>query len=137
MLGSVQPIIVANRAPLVLHAADPYRNTPERLVKGAGGLVTAMTSLAAATDAVWVALARDASDRTLAARGDPAELTTDDGSTVKVAFVEPTREAYDLYYNVISNPLLWFIQHYLWDLAREPVVDETIKQRVGRRLRQR
>ena len=88
-----------------------------------------MTSLAAATDAVWVALARDASDRTLAARGDPAELTTDDGSKVKVAFVEPTAWAYDLYYNVISNPLLWFIQHYLWDLAREPVVDETIKRR--------
>jgi len=128
MLGSVQPIIVANRAPLVLHQADPYRNTPERLVKGAGGLVTAMTSLAAATDAVWVALARDASDRTLAARGDPAELTTDDGTSVKVAFVEPTSQAYDLYYNVISNPLLWFIQHYLWNLSREPIVDETIKE---------
>jgi len=127
MLASVQPIIVANRAPLVLHAADPYRNTPERLVKGAGGLVTAMTSLAAATDAVWVALARDQSDRTLAAHGDPAELTTDDGTTIKVAFVEPSASVYDLYYNVISNPLLWFIQHYLWDLAREPVVDETIK----------
>jgi len=56
MLGSVQPIIVANRAPLVLHQADPYRNTPERLVKGAGGLVTAMTSLAAATDEELVAL---------------------------------------------------------------------------------
>ena len=126
ILGSVQPIIVANRAPLVLHAADPYRGTPERLVKGAGGLVTAMTSLASATDAVWVALARDAGDRLLASRGDPAELTTDDGTTIKVAFVEPTSEAYDLYYNVIANPLLWFIQHYLWDLAREPVVDETI-----------
>jgi len=126
ILGGVQPIIVANRAPLVLHAADPYRGTPERLVKGAGGLVTAMTSLASATDAVWVALARDSSDRVLAERGDPAELTTDDGTTVKVAFVQPTNEAYDLYYNVIANPLLWFIQHYLWDLAREPVVDETI-----------
>src|SRR5579872_3420481 len=126
MLKSVQPIIVANRAPLVLHAADPYRNTPERLVKGAGGLVTAMTSLASATDAVWVALARDSSDRMLAERGDPAELTTEDGTAIKVAFVEPTSEAYDLYYNVISNPLLWFIQHYLWDLAREPIVDESL-----------
>jgi trehalose 6-phosphate synthase len=126
ILGSVQPIIVANRAPLVLQQADPYRGTPQRLVKGAGGLVTAMTSLASATDAVWVALARDSSDRLLAERGDPAELTTDDGTSIKVAFVEPTGEAYDLYYNVISNPLLWFIQHYLWDLAREPVVDETI-----------
>jgi trehalose 6-phosphate synthase len=37
--------------------------------------------------------------------------------------VEPDANVYDLYYNTISNPLLWFIQHYLWDLAREPIVD--------------
>ena len=115
--------MVANRAPLALEPADLYRNTPERLVKGAGGLVTALSSLAAATRALWVAVARDDSDRALAARGDPAELETEDGATYRVSFVQPQPEAYDLYYNSISNPLLWFIQHYLWDLAREPVVD--------------
>jgi trehalose 6-phosphate synthase len=40
-----------------------------------------------------------------------------------MAFVDPGPEAYHLFYNVISNPLIWFIQHYLWDLAREPIVD--------------
>ena len=114
--------MVANRAPLALEQADFYRDTPERLVKGAGGLVTALSSLAASTDALWVAVARDDADRALAARGDPAELVTEDGTTYRVAFVEPTPEAYDLYYNTVSNPLLWFIQHYLWDLAREPIV---------------
>ncbi len=123
MLSRYQPIVVANRAPLALEQADVYRNTPERLVKGAGGLVTALSSLAASTDALWVAVARDESDRALAARGDPAELVTEDGTTYRVAFVEPGHEAYDLYYNTVSNPLLWFIQHYLWDLAREPIVD--------------
>jgi trehalose 6-phosphate synthase len=123
MLGEVRPIVVANRAPLALEQADVYRGTPERLVKGAGGLVTALSSLAAATDAPWVAVARDDSDRILAARGDPAELVTTDGTTYRVSFVEPPAHAYDLYYNTISNPLLWFIQHYLWDLAREPVID--------------
>ena len=109
-----------------MHAADPYRGTPERLAKGAGGLVTALSSLAAATDSVWVAIARDDADRALMARGDPAELVTDDGTQYRVAFVDPGREAFDLFYSVISNPLLWFIQHYLWDLAREPIVDEGI-----------
>ena len=123
LLGRFQPIVVANRAPLALVPADPYRGTPERLVKGAGGLVTALSSLAASTHAVWVAVARDETDRTLAARGDPAELVTEDGTSYRVSFVEPEADAYDLYYNSISNPLLWFIQHYLWDLAREPVVD--------------
>ncbi|GAC1580295.1 MAG: glycosyltransferase family 20 protein [Candidatus Dormibacteria bacterium] len=123
MLGNVQPIVVANRAPLALEPADIYRNTPERLVKGAGGLVTALSTLAASTRALWVAVARDDSDRALAARGDPADLETEDGTTYRVSFVQPEPEAYDLYYNSISNPLLWFIQHYLWDLAREPIVD--------------
>ena len=123
VLGDVQPIVVANRAPLELHPADPYRGTPEQLVKGAGGLVTALSTLAASTGALWVAVARHDADRSLAGRGDPAELVTDDGTAFRVAFVEPDRDAYDLYYNSVSNPLLWFIQHYLWDLAREPVVD--------------
>ncbi|HSP64680.1 MAG TPA: trehalose-6-phosphate synthase, partial [Candidatus Deferrimicrobium sp.] len=65
----------------------------------------------------------DVSDRALAARGDPAELITDDGTSYRVSFVEPEPQAYDLYYSTVSNPLLWFIQHYLWDLAREPIVD--------------
>ncbi|TMC51048.1 MAG: trehalose-6-phosphate synthase [Chloroflexi bacterium] len=126
LLHQVQPIIVANRAPLTLQRADPIRGTPERLVRGTGGLVTALSSLAAATDAVWVAATRTDDDRELAARSDPAlpaVLETEDGTRYRVAFIEPDPEAYDLYYNQISNPLLWFIQHYLWDLGREPVLD--------------
>ena len=33
-----------------------------------------------------------------------------------------------MYYSVIANPVLWFIQHYLWDLGNEPVIDERIHQ---------
>ena len=29
-------------------------------------------------------------------------------------------EAYDRFYNVVANPMLWFIQHYLWDLSQRP-----------------
>ena len=128
LLRAVRPIVVANRAPLALQPADPYRGVPEQLVKGVGGLVTGLSSLAAATDATWVAVARDQSDRVLAQRGDPATLVTEDGTEFRVAFVDPDPYAYDLYYNVISNPLLWFIQHYLWDLAREPIVDSSIQR---------
>jgi trehalose 6-phosphate synthase len=126
LLRHVQPIIVANRAPLTLERADPFHDTPERLTKGAGGLVTAMSALAAATGATWVAAARTEEDRMLASQalpGEPVTLTTDDCNTYRVAYIEPDADSYDLYYNHISNPLLWFIQHYLWDLSREPVVD--------------
>ncbi len=144
LLHALHPIVVANRAPLSLQPADPYRGTAEQLVKGPGGLVTGLSSLAAATDATWVAVVRDQSDRMLAERGDPASLTTADGTEFRVSFVEADAMEYDLYYNVISNPLLWFIQHYLWDLAREPVVDASVHRawtdgyvRVNRKIAER
>ena len=34
--------------------------------------------------------------------------------------VESDPEAYDRFYNTIANPILWFIQHYLWDLSNAP-----------------
>jgi len=127
LLRRVQPIIVANRAPLTLQRADPFRGTPEALRRGSGGVVTALSALATATQATWVAAARTEEDRLLAQRaGDGIlELTTDDGTCFRVAFVETDADAYDLYYNTISNPTLWFIQHYLWDLSREPVLDSS------------
>jgi trehalose 6-phosphate synthase len=38
----------------------------------------------------------------------------------RVRLVESDPEAYDRFYNVVANPLLWFIQHYLWDLSNAP-----------------
>ena len=31
-------------------------------------------------------------------------------------------DAYDRFYNIFANPMLWFIQHYLWDLSNAPDV---------------
>ncbi len=125
LLSSCSPIIVANRAPLTLEEADPILGTPERLVKGSGGLVSAMSTLAQATKAIWVAAARDGADEALAARADENGHVAleDSGASYAISFVHPSKEAYHLYYNRISNPLLWFIHHYLWDLSREPVID--------------
>jgi trehalose 6-phosphate synthase len=50
--------------------------------------------------------------------GDPAEF--------RLRFVVPTPDAYHQYYNVISNPLLWFLQHYLWDTPRSPDITHDI-----------
>lgn len=30
---------------------------------------------------------------------------------------------YDGYYNVIANPLLWFLQHSMWDFIRSPNIN--------------
>jgi len=122
LLEGWHPVIAANRAPVQVHRQG------QRFVatRGAGGLVSALSTLAASTDAVWVGCARTDGDREVAAKHPRnfVTLTGDDGRSYRVAFVMPDEEAYDLYYNNISNPLLWFIQHYLWDLTQEPMLDQ-------------
>ena len=59
-----------------------------------------------------VAVARAAGDR-------PVEVELG-GIDYRVVLVESDPEAFDQFYNVIANPIIWFIQHYLWDLSNAP-----------------
>src|SRR5262249_58044388 len=43
-----------------------------------------------------------------------------EGVSYDVELVASNPTAYDRFYNVIANPILWFIQHYLWDLSNAP-----------------
>jgi trehalose 6-phosphate synthase len=63
-------------------------------------------------------------DRVVAAESDgPVEDVGRDGSSYLLRLVAHDEHAYDWYYNVVANPILWFLQHYLWDLARQPNID--------------
>src|SRR5205823_5315700 len=116
--------VAANRPPVDL-APDPAER--ERFVRGSGGLVTGLSGLAQATGAVWVASVRDGfeGELELGNGGEPMMVETTDGSRFQVSWVNPPRLVYDLYYNTIANPLLWFVQHYLWNLAEAPVLDDS------------
>src|SRR5438309_7092134 len=124
LLRDFYPIVAANRPPVDL-APEPADR--ERFVRGAGGLVTGLSGLAQATGAVWVASMRDGfeGELELGSGGEPMMVATTDGSRFQVSWVNPPRLAYDLYYNTIANPLLWFVQHYLWNLAEAPVLDDS------------
>jgi trehalose 6-phosphate synthase len=43
-----------------------------------------------------------------------------DGSAYRLRLVWHPLQAYDWYYNVVANPVLWFAQHYLWGLSESP-----------------
>ena len=43
-----------------------------------------------------------------------------EGTAYRIRLVESDPDAYDAFYNVVANPMLWFIQHYLWDLSNAP-----------------
>ena len=87
-----------------------------------------MLTLAEATGATWVACARNDPERALAAH-HPTGLTVPLAHTRgRLHYATPTREQYDMYYSTIANPTLWFLQHYLWDLGTEPIIDERVHQ---------
>ncbi len=109
-------IIVSNRGPLQFERDEAGERTVRR---GGGGLVTALSGLVRHREALWIASAMTDEDVAVAEEGGPVELTVD-GIDYRVVLVGSDAEAYDRFYNIIANPILWFIQHYLWDLSNAP-----------------
>lgn len=116
MPGSGDPrlILVSNRGPVTFGDDGGFR-------RGTGGLVTALTGLAEHRKLLWVASTMTAGDvvRAREARG-PFAVTTPGGSRYELKLVESDPAAYERFYNIFANPMLWFIQHYLWDLSNAP-----------------
>jgi trehalose 6-phosphate synthase len=90
--------------------------------RGTGGLVTALTGLASHRDAVWIASALTEGDARKAheAEGKAFTVRSPAGGEYQVRLVVSDPDAYDRFYNIFANPMLWFIQHYLWDLSNAP-----------------
>ncbi|MFN2138028.1 MAG: trehalose-6-phosphate synthase [Candidatus Promineifilaceae bacterium] len=112
-------IIAANRGPVVFQTAEDNSRT---FTRGTGGLVTALVSLAQHTDATWISCARTQEDMEWE-RGKVSLWKSRD--TMHVRFLSPQEKMYDDYYNVIANPLLWFLQHSMWDIPRKPIIDRS------------
>ena len=123
MPGRRKLIVVSNRGPVTFGRGDSGERIARR---GGGGLVTALRSLAQKQDVTWIASAMSAEDDEIIeeARGEAIAQTAHDGSPYRLRFVRHDQHAYHLYYNVFSNPVLWFVQHYLWGLADAPDVDQ-------------
>src|SRR5438132_6207213 len=115
-------IVVSNRGP-VGYSRDSSGARIAR--RGGGGLVTALRSLVTHHDVTWIASAMTEEDRAVAAEGggEAIDEVARDGSPYRLRLVEHDAAAYDRYYNVVANPTLWFLQHYLWDLKSGPDVD--------------
>jgi trehalose 6-phosphate synthase len=109
--------IVSNRGPTEF-GRDEAGNRVAR--RGGGGLVTALSGLVSHREALWVASAMTDEDVAVAQdAGGPTRIELD-GIDYHVLMVESDPVAYDRFYNTIANPILWFIQHYLWDLSNAP-----------------
>jgi trehalose 6-phosphate synthase len=92
--------------------------------RGSGGLVTALIGLASHREVTWIASAMTDEDvavaRSHGGRPFPVRVGGDEFSEYRVKLVASDAAAYDAFYNIFANPMLWFIQHYLWDLSNAP-----------------
>jgi len=110
-------IIASNRGPITWQKDENGNLQGQR---GSGGLVTALLGLTQHVNACWIASAMTEADR---AWGEGPVAYEDNRTEIRVKFVVPDEQAYDGYYNVIANPLLWFLQHIMWDNVRAPTID--------------
>jgi len=108
-------VLVSNRGPVTFQEGGEIK-------RGTGGLVTALIGLASHRPVTWVASAMTDEDVAEAERNDgrPFPVKSPEGDEYRVKLVASDPNAYDGFYNIIANPLLWFIQHYLWDLSNAP-----------------
>ncbi|HET9115553.1 MAG TPA: trehalose-6-phosphate synthase [Gaiellaceae bacterium] len=111
-------LVVSNRAPVTYLLEEDGTRKARR---GGGGVVTALGGLLAHHDVTWVASAMSDEDRAAAAehRGSFVERTAD-GASYRLRLVPHEHAVYGRFYNVLANPTLWFLQHYLWGLGSAP-----------------
>ena len=114
-------VIVSNRGPVTFSRGEDGSREHSR---GAGGLVTALNAVVRrGGDAVWIASAQSEEDAAVAKEPAPYEV-----EDLRVVFVEHDEAAYDLMYNTLANPLLWFVQHGLYDLPRSPRLGDDTRE---------
>jgi trehalose 6-phosphate synthase len=115
-------IVASNRGPVTFESDDLGRLVPRR---GSGGLVTALVGALQASRGLWVAAAMSDDDRRIVASADRGLIDLEDfGSSYRVRLLDIPAETYDAYYNHVSNGILWFVHHYLWDTVRTPAFGE-------------
>lgn len=120
LLEGRQLYVASNRGPV------HFRLRGGRLepAPAAGGLATALSDVATRTPFTWIATASSAGDRLAAGRANPWSAN----GSPRLRFVVASEEALNWFYRRFSNPILWFLQHGLWDQLRRPDLPDMIER---------
>ena len=122
LLAQRRLIIATNRGPLE-HNIEPDGTLSAR--RGAGGMVTALLATARFVPLTWVAAAMTEGDRRAAVEANGGTVKVPDYE-IYVRFVSVPQPVYQRHYYVLCNPLLWFIQHYMWNTPRTPNIGRVV-----------
>lgn len=113
-------VVASNRGPVSFSLEPDGSITPSR---GSGGVVTALTG-ALGAGGTWIAAAMSDADREMTERSRNGHIEAPDDAPYSLRYLSLSPEDYDGYYNDMSNGVLWFAYHYLWDNVHTPVWDE-------------
>ncbi|HEX6655884.1 MAG TPA: trehalose-6-phosphate synthase [Candidatus Limnocylindria bacterium] len=118
LLGDRRLLIATNRGPVTFVAGAQGELRPRR---GSGGLVTALSQVGHHVPVTWIAAPLSEGDR----QGivEPALIDRAIPGEMRLRFVPLERAQHEAAYNVIANPLLWFLQHQMWELPTRPMID--------------
>jgi len=116
-------ILASNRGPVEYHLTEDQQLQVRR---GSGGIVTAFTGLSRYVELDWIASVMGAGDRQVARRAQGKSFPVPDNENMYLRFVLSSRSTYYKYYSVICNPLLWFLQHYMWNTPTTPNIDVVV-----------
>ena len=117
-------ILVSNRGPVEHQMSGDGRPEARR---GSGSVVTAFNSLAQKFEFTWVASAMGEGDRVVSENGQGPHIKSPlPGHEINLRYVVTPRRVYHKYYNILCNPLLWFLQHYMWNPPYNPNVDAAV-----------
>lgn len=121
LLAKRRLILASNRGPVEYYMAENGAGLQCR--RGSGGVVTALSSASQHVEVTWVASAMGEGDRIAAESAQGESLRPPiAGQNLVLRFVVSPRNVYHKYYNVLCNPLLWFLQHYMWNSPYTPNV---------------
>jgi trehalose 6-phosphate synthase len=117
-------VLLSHRAPVTFRRD---RDGERSVKRGAGGLVTALSDLAAQLDDVrWVCSASSDEDVAVAEEhGGKAVPVPLGDKEVPVRFVDVPADQHQRFYGLVSNPILWFIQHGLYGVWSAPDLGDT------------
>jgi trehalose 6-phosphate synthase len=120
-----QIVVASNRGPVTFVRDEEGRPVATR---GVGGLVTALTGALQLSGGLWMASAMSEEDRRQAGSGRLQVALGGDAQGYDVRYLAFAPETYERFYNGVSNRLLWYVHHYLWDVARQPSFDAEVER---------
>lgn len=118
-------IVATNRGPV-----EYYQDKQKRLRhrRGAGGVVTALLAAMQQVQATWVALAMTEGDRIAMKEASDGALSSPlSGQQMKLHYVTVPQSVYRNHYAIISNQVLWFVQHYMYNSNSVPSGERLLK----------